>query len=134
MGIDISFFQASGKSSLQSYLLKFIKNQSVLLVHNVHTTEEDLVFAKESDKKLTWCFCPNANQYISGQLPAIDLFIKHDCDIVLGTDSLASNHQLNILEEIKTIRNHFPDIAANQLLRWATINGAKSLANGQVIR
>jgi cytosine/adenosine deaminase-related metal-dependent hydrolase len=127
MNIDVSFFLASGKSSLQSYLLKFLKNQSLILVHNVHTSEEDLLFAKTSGKKIAWCFCPNANLYIGGQLPAIDLFIKNDCEIVLGTDSLASNHQLSILEEIKTIRRHFPDISTDQLLRWATINGAKAL-------
>ena len=127
MGIDISFFKASGKSSLQSYLLKFIKNQSLILVHNVHTSESDLLFAKATDKKLTWCLCPNANLYITGQLPAVDLFIKHNCDIVLGTDSLASNHQLSIIEEIKTIRSHFPHIPTGQLLGWATINGAKAL-------
>jgi cytosine/adenosine deaminase-related metal-dependent hydrolase len=127
MGIDISFFRPPGKSSLQSYLLKFLKNQSVILVHNVHTTEVDLLFAGESGRELAWCFCPNANLYITGQLPAVDLFIKQDCRIVLGTDSLASNHQLSILEEIKTIHRHFPHIATDQLLRWATSNGAKAL-------
>ena len=127
MNIDVSFFQAVGKSSLQSYLLKFLKNQSLILVHNVHTTEEDLLFAKASGKRISWCFCPNANEYIGGQLPAIDLFIKNDCGIVLGTDSLASNHQLSILEEIKTIGRHFPGIPTDQLLQWATINGAKAL-------
>jgi aminodeoxyfutalosine deaminase len=127
LGVDISLFTPTGKSSLQSFLPKFIKNQSVILVHNVHTTEADLLFAREGGKKLTWCFCPNANLYITGQLPAVDLFIKHGCEIVLGTDSLASNDQLNILEEIKILRNHFPGITANQLLSWATINGAKAL-------
>lgn len=127
MKMDFAFFQPSGKRSLQTYLLKFLKNQSLILVHNVHTSEEDLLFAKASDKKISWCLCPNANLYISDQLPAIDLFIKHKCEIVLGTDSLASNHHLSILEEIKTIRKQFPNIAADQLLQWATINGAKAL-------
>jgi len=127
MNIDVSFFGATGKSSLQSYLLKFLKNQSLILVHNVHTSEEDLLFAKATGKEIAWCFCPNANHYIGGQLPAIDLFIDHDCPIVLGTDSLASNHQLSVLEEIKTIRRYFPGIARDELLRWATINGARAL-------
>jgi cytosine/adenosine deaminase-related metal-dependent hydrolase len=127
MNIDISFFKAFGRSSLQSYLLKFLKNQALILVHNVYTSEKDLLFAKTSGRKISWCFCPNANLYIGGQLPPVDLFIKDNCEIVLGTDSLASNHQLSILEEIKTIRRHFPGIATDQLLRWATINGAKAL-------
>jgi cytosine/adenosine deaminase-related metal-dependent hydrolase len=127
MNIDSSFFQASGTSSLQSYLPKFLRNQSLILVHNVYTSGEDILFARASGKEIAWCFCPNANLYIGGQLPAIDLFIKNDCKIVLGTDSLASNHQLSILEEIKTIRRHFPGIRTEQVLQWATINGAEAL-------
>jgi cytosine/adenosine deaminase-related metal-dependent hydrolase len=127
MNIDASFFQPSGKSSLQSCLLKFLKNQRLILVHNVHTSEEDLVFARASGRQIHWCFCPNANRYIGGQLPAIDLFIEEGAGVVLGTDSLASNHQLSILEEIKTIRRYFPGIAIDQLLRWATLNGARAL-------
>ncbi len=129
MNIDTNFFQASGKSSLQTYLPKFLHNQSVILVHNVYTNEADILFSKQSaiSDKLFWCLCPNANQYISQQLPEIDLLIKHDCEIVLGTDSLASNHQLNILEEIKTIQQSIPSINNETLLKWATSNGAKAL-------
>jgi cytosine/adenosine deaminase-related metal-dependent hydrolase len=127
MNIDASFFKPSGKSSLQSYLHRFLNNQSVILVHNVHTYEDDFLFAKKNNLQLHWCLCPNANKYISGQLPDINLLMKHDCAIVLGTDSLASNHQLSILEEIKTIQQHFPTIEMETLLKWATSNGAKAL-------
>jgi aminodeoxyfutalosine deaminase len=125
--MDISFFKPSGKTSLQTYLSRFQPNQSVILVHNVHTSKEDIVYAKSSGKKLHWCLCPNANQYISRRMPPVDLFIQQDCDIVLGTDSLASNHQLSILEEIKTIRQHFPSVDTATLLQWATSNGARAL-------
>jgi aminodeoxyfutalosine deaminase len=127
MNIDVTFFQAPGTTSLQSYLLKFLKNQPVILVHNVHTSEPDIVFAKQSGKRVTWCLCPNANLYIGGQLPAIDLFMKHGGNLVLGTDSLASNHQLSILAEMKTITSHYPGIAPDHLFRWATLNGAAAL-------
>ena len=46
---------------------------------------------------------------------------------MLGTDSLASNHQLSITAEMKTIRKYFPAVDTEQLLRWATINGARAL-------
>lgn len=127
MNIDASFFKPSGKSSLQTYLPKFLHNQSVILVHNVHTSEDDILFVKNTDRQVHYCLCPNANQYISRQLPDINLLIKHGSDIVLGTDSLASNHQLSILEEIKTIQHSFPAIEMDTLLKWATSNGAKAL-------
>ena len=127
MNIDASFFRPSGRSSLQTCLPKFINNQSIVLVHNVHTAEEDIVFAKSTGRQLHWCLCPNANQYISSNMPDIDLLMRYDSEIVLGTDSLASNHQLNILEEMKTIQQHFPAIETATLLKWATSNGAKAL-------
>jgi cytosine/adenosine deaminase-related metal-dependent hydrolase len=74
-----------------------------------------------------WCFCPNANLYIEGRLPKINLFIDQGYDIMLGTDSLASNAGLSILSEMQTIQNHFPAINLNHMLTWATLNGAKFL-------
>jgi len=52
---------------------------------------------------------------------------------VLGTDSLASNHRLSILEEIKTLRRAFPRIGISEMLRWATYNGAKALQLDSVL-
>ena len=48
-------------------------------------------------------------------------------NIVLGTDSIASNTQLNIYNEIKTIQNYFPEITLEKILQWATLNGAVAL-------
>ena len=127
MNIDVSFFKPSGKSSLQTYLSKFLHNQSVILVHNLHTSEEDVLFSKNSGQQIHWCLCPNANLYISSQLPNIDRLMNNDCTIVLGTDSLASNNQLSILAEMKTIQKHFPHIEMEKMLQWATSNGAKAL-------
>ena len=47
---------------------------------------------------------------------------------MLGTDSLASNHQLSILEEMKTIKMNFPSMPTAELLVWATSNGAEALS------
>jgi len=83
--------------------------------------------ARSFNDNLFFCFCPNANRYIEDCLPDIPLFVKNKCQIVLGTDSLASNHQLSILEEMKTIKKNFPSITLSQMLPWATSNGARAL-------
>jgi imidazolonepropionase-like amidohydrolase len=61
-------------------------------------------------------------------MPPIDMFRDNGCTMVLGTDSLASNWSLNILDEIKTIQKHHPSIPLEEMLQWATINGARALA------
>ncbi|MHA4808024.1 amidohydrolase family protein [Flavitalea flava] len=140
MGLDVSFFHGTGKRSLESYLPHFYPNQSLILVHNVATAEEDLLFAhkwqgkggesnrqEKVEHRLFFCLCPNANLYIGGQLPDVDLLIRHHCAIVVGTDSLASNHQLSILEELITLQHQFPHLQTATLLQWATANGAAAL-------
>jgi cytosine/adenosine deaminase-related metal-dependent hydrolase len=125
--MDASFFNPTGKTSLQSFLPKLLRNQSVILVHNIHSSAEDVAFAKQTGLQLHWCLCPNANLYIGAVLPDIDMLMSMGCDIVLGTDSLASNHELNILGEIKTIQKHYPHIPCETMLKWATSNGARAL-------
>lgn len=130
MKIDNSFYRAQNIRSVESYFRKFSNAVSVILVHNTFTKQEDIDFinaTKNSNQLISFCLCPNANLYIENCLPDVDLFIKKDCNIVLGTDSLASNHQLDILEEMKTIIHKFPLIKTETLLKWATINGAKAL-------
>ena len=124
-------FHPTGKSSLQSWLPHFTLGQAILLVHNVHTSLEDLSFIRESfsGKYNAWfiCLCPNANLYISSTLPNMEWLSQYSSQIVLGTDSLASNNQLSILAEINTLKKEFPFLEMSSLLQWATINGAKAL-------
>lgn len=127
LNMDVSFYKATGKSSLQSFLPKFLRNQSVILVHNVHTAKEDVLFAQQSGLKISWCLCPNANLYIGGKLPDLDMLEQQCCEIVLGTDSLASNDSLSLMSEIRTLLTAFPQITLEKMLKWATMNGAKTL-------
>ena len=127
IGFDPALFQPTGTSSLASVAGNFLNNQSVILVHNVCTTASDMQVAATASANFTWCLCPNANQYISQQLPDMTLFENMDEGVVLGTDSLASNHQLSILSEILTLRAQYQHLSLERLLRWATSNGAKAL-------
>ncbi|RZK37404.1 MAG: amidohydrolase, partial [Pedobacter sp.] len=110
--------------------LPFIKEQKTLLVHNTVSSKADVEFAKQSHPNLYWCLCPQANLYIENTMPDVDLLISENVKITLGTDSLASNHQLNILSEMKTLQTH-KNVDFDELLQWATINGAEFLGLSQ---
>ncbi|MGN6418912.1 MAG: amidohydrolase family protein [Pseudobacter sp.] len=130
LGIDLSFYKPPAKSSPQLMLPAFNKEQRVILVHDVHTSDSDLVWMEKNRVTLpevVLCLCPNANLYIGNGLPDIDLIRKNRFIVTIGTDSLSSNYQLNILEEIKTIAQHFPAIPLAELLQWSTLNGARAL-------
>lgn len=130
MKIDNSFFSPPNIRGIKTYFKNFFNAASVILVHNTFSNQEDIDYIKKvkPEKQLvSFCICVNANLYIENALPPLELFLKNDCNIIVGTDSLASNRQLNILEELKTIAKNFPDISTETLLKWATTNGAKAL-------
>jgi len=126
----IKTWKPTGKNSLPSYLTQFSPHQKTLLVHNTYTSLEDVTFAKNYSGNIYWCFCPNANLYIENSLPNFDLFINEKCTI--GTDSLASNWSLSILDELKTIHKTAPIIPLEKLIQWATFNGAEFLGFEQL--
>lgn len=131
LGIDISFFKPTGKSSLQTYFSSLENLSTIILVHNTFTTEDDIQFVQNNNSKnaqqIYFCLCPNANLYIENKLPPVHLFRKNNLKILLGTDSLASNTSLSVLDEIKTLRKNFPEIPLVEMLQWATLNGAEAL-------
>jgi cytosine/adenosine deaminase-related metal-dependent hydrolase len=129
-GIDASPFPVTGKSSIRSYLPFFNNGQTIFLVHNTFMQEEDIVwandYASEHGLKLIYCLCPNANLYIENKVPEVSLFQRHDCELVLGTDSYSSNWQLNIVKEVQALLQR-SSVSIEQALQMATINGAKAL-------
>jgi len=99
---------------------------NLILVHNTFADRTTIKKVKKREN-LFWCLCPNANLYIEDQVPPLDLLIEENCRIVTGTDSLASNNRLSILEELKTLHTFYPWVSLQDLIMWATHNSAMAL-------
>lgn len=127
MGIDVDCFKAQARNSIQSYLNFLPASNHTILVHNTYTSIKDLDFINRMARKVTLCLCPKANLYIEDTLPKVQLFLNQKFDIALGTDSLASNDTLSILEELKTLHKANKELTFLETIKWATINGAKAL-------
>jgi cytosine/adenosine deaminase-related metal-dependent hydrolase len=127
-GTDIStFFEPIHDTSLTFVWAYFAREGKNLLVHNTVCGADDVDYMMENNPDTYWCFCPNANLYIENKLPNFSYFLPYTNRLTLGTDSLASNTELSILAEMKTIAQHAPYVSLEQLMQWATINGARLL-------
>ena len=126
-GIDISSFSPPGKSSFAAWINYFTRQQKIISVHNTFINETDMQLLPGHAASFSFCLCPNANLYIEQILPPVKMLMENNCHIVLGTDSYASNRQLDIAAEIATLQKHFPEIGLETMLQWATLNGAKTL-------
>lgn len=114
------------KDHTDAVLNEMTLSGNLILVHNAYA-EKEIVEKIYSRGNTFWCLCPGSNLYIENRIPPLEMLISEGCEIVIGTDSLASNHELSILSELKILQENFPSLNPEDLIRWATINGAKAL-------
>lgn len=120
-------FKAIGNTSIHYAMQHMDPTKRSLFVHNTMSSADDIIKAHEWSDHVYWATCPNANLYIENRLPDYQKFIDNKARMTIGTDSLTSNWQLSILDEMKTIAKYQSYVPFESLLTWATINGAKAL-------
>ena len=126
-GFPLDHFKPSGKTSIHYAMENLRTDMRVLFVHNTTTGLQDIEAAHQWIPDVYWATCPTANLYIENRLPYYQYFLDAGARVTLGTDSLTSNWQLSILEEMKTIARYQSYVPFDALLRWATLNGAQAL-------
>ena len=126
-GISLDAFKPSGKTAIHYALENLDPSVKTLFVHNTLTSKADIGAALMWSENVFWATCPNANLYIENRLPNYRYFIEDNARMTIGTDSLTSNWQLSILEEMKTIQRFQSYVPFETLIRWATLNGAQAL-------
>jgi aminodeoxyfutalosine deaminase len=57
----------------------------------------------------------------------LDVALKRNCNICIGTEGIASHGDLSIFDELFALKQAYPHIAAKDFLRMATINSATAL-------
>ena len=126
-GFPLDKLNPTGEASVYSAMKHMNSKVKTLFVHNTLTSKADIEAAQKWNDKTFWATCANANLYIENRLPDYKSFVECDAKMTIGTDSLTSNWQLSILEEIKTIKKYKSFLSLETLLTWASKNGAEAL-------
>jgi cytosine/adenosine deaminase-related metal-dependent hydrolase len=99
-----------------------------LCVHAVHVSKQEITLLAEKRAKI--CICPGSNRYLGvGRAPVADMLASGIVP-ALGTDSLASNRELNLWQEMKIVRADHPGIRPSSIFAMATRSGAEALGYG----
>jgi cytosine/adenosine deaminase-related metal-dependent hydrolase len=72
-------------------------------------------------------FCPRTHFAFGHPPHPFRDFLARGVRVALGTDSLASNPDLSVLNEARFVHARYPDFSMAQLLRMATLSGAEAL-------
>lgn len=109
-----------------SYLEQLgVLDSRVLAVHAVQCTGDDVARLKRLG--VTVVSCPRSNRHVGAGDPPLSAMYAAQIPIAFGTDSLASVSDLNLFEELAAARRIAPAVPARELLRSATITGARAL-------
>jgi aminodeoxyfutalosine deaminase len=95
-----------------------------LLVHAVHMSEADWALAAKRD--CTVVFCPRSNRNLGSGRPWIEKALSLGISCALGTDSLASNTDLNLFVEASFTLDNYPSIDPQKVIEMITVNPARS--------
>ncbi len=127
-GFKLDAFKAIGKESVYYAMDNMPSGQKILFVHNTQMKEQQIRDVMKWNAESYFVTCPNANLFIENKLPEYIQFVNAGAKLCIGTDSLCSNWQLSILEEIKTIVKYNAWLNLEEVLRWATHQGAVALS------
>ncbi len=98
---------------------------NTILVHAVHMSDSD--WAVAAGRKCAVCFCPRSNFNLGVGRPDIEKALSLGVAACLGTDSLASNTDLNLFAEAAFVLNRYPGIRPDAVLKMITANPARAL-------
>ncbi len=116
-----------GAARLDERLAQLDVSEPTLFVHLTQARKNEIEFLLQTFSQPYFCLCPRSNVYIHNTLPDFSLFDFDSGRVCIGTDSLASNDDLSMIEELKLIQQAAPHLTLESLLYCATRNGAAFL-------
>lgn len=102
-----------------------VLDEHTLLVHAVHMTDSD--WEAITRRRCAVCFCPRSNHYVSTGRADLERAIQAGVRVALGTDSLASNSDLNLFSEAAFCLDQYPGLSPDAALCMMTLGGARAL-------
>lgn len=123
----------TGGSSLRYFIDRLEKahpapfGERILLVHEVCMDQEGIDAVKNVMTHPFVALCPCSNIFIHNVLPPVNLMRRNSLKITVGTDSLSSNDDLDIVRELFCLQGHVDGLSLGELLTWACRNGAEFL-------
>lgn len=128
LGRDMS--DTRGRSPIESLLRAEALPRGAILVHMNHVTSADREALAGRAGEFAVVHCPGCHAYFDRQPFPYELHRELGFAVSLGTDSSASNNELNLFAEMRTFAKNFPHVAPDEVLAMVTRNPAAALGAG----
>jgi cytosine/adenosine deaminase-related metal-dependent hydrolase len=113
------------------YLKVLAEAPRTLVIHGNFLSDEEIVFLAEHRDRMSVVHCPRTHAYFGHESYPLEKMLAAGVRVALGTDSRASNPDLNLLSEMRFLAKEIPDLSAEQIIKMATMAGAEALVLGE---
>ena len=121
-----------GETSIEQLHKLGLLKGDVLAAHCVFVNNEDMKIMKKTNTTVS--HCPTAMMKYGNEVAPVPELLKNDVTVSIGTDGCGSNNNLDMIEEMRTTallhkqnKRSGTILPAEQIIRMATINGAKTI-------
>jgi cytosine/adenosine deaminase-related metal-dependent hydrolase len=104
---------------------------SVILIHCNYLDRESTKRIRATGGSVV--YCPRSHDFFGHEQHPVRQLLDLGVNVALGTDSLASNSSLSMLDEMRHLFRTRKDLEPEEILRAATANGAAALNFGGVL-
>ena len=118
-------FMCPGKRPVEYFLGLETGGRQFLLAHVNYINDRELEALAQTNHSVV--FCPRSHDFFGHKKHRFTEMIEVGINVCLGTDSLASNSSLSMLDEIRFLHGKYPQVPGETILKMATINGATGL-------
>ena len=108
------------------YLQRLAEADRALLIHGNYLDAEEIDFIAARRRRMSIVYCPRTHHRFGHDAYPLAKMLAADALVALGTDSRASNPDLDLLAEMRHVAEHHA-VAPSRIVEMGTINGAMAL-------
>ena len=118
---------------IQDYLERLSMGHRALVIHgNFLDTEQQEFLAQRADV-LSVVYCPRTHAYFDHPSYPLAEMLQRGVRVAMGTDSRASNPDLDVFEDLRWVAARYPQVEPSQLLGCVTAAAADALGLGNFL-
>lgn len=108
-----------------------ILDRPATLIHCNYLDDDSM--ARILSRNCSVVYCPRSHAFFGHEPHPVRKLLDLGINVALGTDSLASNESLSVLDEMRFLFQHRKDLKCDEIIRMATLNGAVALDFGGML-
>jgi aminodeoxyfutalosine deaminase len=113
------------------YLQVLAETHRALVIHGNYLDDEEIAFLGGHCDRMSVVYCPRTHDWFAHRDYPLAKMLAAGATVALGTDGRGSSPDLNMLAEMRFAAQKYPSVALADILRMATINGARSLGRAE---